>query len=95
MESRCLPTCRRVQRECECRCPLHYRQTRVTYNDPGCACTITCATQPITLIADRWDCALLLDQGGDLWYVPAMPNNIWAGRTPQRSTAGPSSTTPA
>ena len=66
------------QRKCDCRCSLHYRSVRVTYNDPGCACTITCATQPITLLADRWDCALFLDQGGDLWYVPTLSNGAWA-----------------
>jgi len=68
----------RWQRHCDCRCPLHYRSVRVTYNDPGCACTITCATQPLTLLADRWDCALFLDQGGDLWYVPDLSNGAWA-----------------
>jgi hypothetical protein len=57
---------------------VHYRATRTTYDDLGCACTITCATQPLTLLADRWDCALFLDSGGDLWYVPALPNGTWA-----------------
>ena len=66
------------QRHCDCRCPLHYRQPRVTYNDPGCTCTITCATQPLTLLADRWNCALFLDAGGDLWFVPALFNGTWA-----------------
>src|SRR4051794_24999337 len=66
------------QRPCDCRCVLHYRQTRVTYDDPGCACTITCATQSLTLLADRWDCALFLGSDGDLWYVPALPNGTWA-----------------
>jgi hypothetical protein len=65
-------------RQCNCRCPLHYRQARLAYNETGCACTITCTTQPITLLADRWDCALFLDQNGDLWYVPALPNGTWA-----------------
>jgi hypothetical protein len=77
------------QRHCDCRCPLPYRLPRLTYNDPDCACTITCATQPITLLADRWDCALFLDQGGDLWHVPAMPNGTrsWenAGEIDSRS----------
>lgn len=65
------------QRPCDCRCLLHYRQTRVTYDELGCACTITCATQPITLLADRWSCALFLDQGGDLWHVPALTDGAW------------------
>lgn len=51
--------------------PLHYRQARLAYNETGCACTITCTTQPIPLLADRWDSALFLDQNDDLWYVPA------------------------
>jgi len=43
----------------------------------GCACTITCATQPLTLLADPWGCALFLDHGGDLWHVRAAPNGTW------------------
>lgn len=77
------------QRECDCRCPLHYRQHRLTYNDPGCGCHITCATQPLTLLADRWACALFLDARGDLWYVAALPNGVWlwenAGEIDSRS----------
>ena len=66
------------QRSCDCCCPVHHRQLRVTYNDPGCACAITCATQPLTLLADRWNCALFLDPAGDLRFVPAQPNGTWA-----------------
>ncbi len=66
------------QRECDCGCTLHYRQNRLTYNDSSCGCAITCATQPLTLLADRWDCALFLDSNSDLWYVPALPNGAWA-----------------
>jgi hypothetical protein len=65
------------QPSCDCRCPIHYRLLRSTYDDRGCACTITCATQPVALLADHWNCALFLDQEGDLWYVPAMPNGNW------------------
>ena len=57
------------QRHCDCDCLLHRGQIRITYDDPGCACTITCATQPLTLLTDRWDGALFLDSGGDLWFV--------------------------
>jgi hypothetical protein len=66
------------QRPCDCVCLLHRGQIRITYDDPGCACTITCATQPLTLLTDRWDGALLLDSGGDLWYVPRLPDGDWA-----------------
>ncbi|MCZ7423779.1 hypothetical protein O7605_31785 [Verrucosispora sp. WMMA2121] len=68
------------QRLCDCRCLVHHQQPRTTYTDPDCACTITCATQPLTLLADRWGCALFLDHGGDLWHVPAMANGTfdWA-----------------
>ncbi|MDG6108783.1 hypothetical protein Daura_06295 [Dactylosporangium aurantiacum] len=65
------------QRLCDCRCPLHYRQTRITYHESDCACAITCATQPMTLLAEQWRCALFLDQDGDLWYVTAMPGGNW------------------
>jgi hypothetical protein len=65
------------QRPCDCRCSLHFHRTRPTYDEPGCLCTITCATQPITLLADRWDCALFLDSDGDLWQVPALERGTW------------------
>jgi hypothetical protein len=73
---------------------VHYRSTRITYDNPGCACTITCATQPITLLAERWSCALFLDSSGDLWYVPALPGGAWAWESADSSTADPSSTRP-
>jgi hypothetical protein len=62
------------QRHCDCRCRVHHRQIRDTYDDPGCTCTITCNTQPLTLLADRWGCALFLDNAGNLWQVPAAAN---------------------
>jgi hypothetical protein len=65
------------QRPCDCSCPLHNGQTRTAYDEPGCACTITCSTQPITLLADRWRCALFLDPRGDLWQVPTLTGGAW------------------
>jgi len=62
---------------CDCRCPVHHGFQRTTYNDERCACTITCATQPITLIAKQWDCALFLDHGGDLWFVDPLAPGLW------------------
>ncbi|MDG4813970.1 hypothetical protein O7628_00410 [Micromonospora sp. WMMD956] len=65
------------QRSCDCRCLLHHHLPRTTYDEPDCACTITCATQPLTLLADRWGCTLFLDLAGDLWHVPAMTHGTW------------------
>jgi len=65
------------RRVCDCRCILHYRLPRTSYNESGCACTITCATQPITLLTNQWGRALFLDQGGDLWQALAMANGTW------------------
>ncbi|KXK59283.1 hypothetical protein AWW66_25140 [Micromonospora rosaria] len=65
------------QRTCDCRCIVHHRRPRTTYTEPDCACAITCATQPLTLVADRWGCALFLDPRGDLWHVPAIANGTW------------------
>ncbi|MEU5943801.1 hypothetical protein ABZ807_32660 [Micromonospora sp. NPDC047548] len=65
------------RRVCDCRCLVHHHLPRTTYNERDCACAITCVTQPITLLADHWGCALFLDQGGDLWQVPAMANGTW------------------
>ncbi|MFC7279601.1 hypothetical protein ACFQS1_37035 [Paractinoplanes rhizophilus] len=83
------------QRPCNCRCPVHANGTRLTYDEPDCACTITCVTQPITLLADRWGCALFLDQNGGLWQVPALPGGTWDWETPEISTPGTTSTTRA
>ncbi|MBQ1011078.1 hypothetical protein KBX53_08970 [Micromonospora sp. M51] len=65
------------RRVCDCRCILHHRLPRTTYNEAGCACTITCATQPLTLVAHQRGCAFFLDQDGDLWHIPAMANGTW------------------
>ncbi|MFI5489240.1 hypothetical protein [Micromonospora echinaurantiaca] len=77
------------QRLCDCRCLVHHNLPRTAYNEPGCACTITCATQPLTLLADPWGCVLFLDQGGDLWHVLALANGTFdwdsAGEIDSRS----------
>ncbi|MDG4838345.1 hypothetical protein O7631_17640 [Micromonospora sp. WMMD967] len=62
---------------CDCRCIVHYRLPRTAYNESGCACTITCATQPLTLLVHQRGRAFFLDQGGDLWQVPAMAVGTW------------------
>ncbi|WP_117214748.1 hypothetical protein [Allorhizocola rhizosphaerae] len=64
-------------RRCDCRCPVHHGYERTTYADDGCACTITCTTQPMTLLAEQWNCALFLDIGGDLWFVNRLPGGQW------------------
>lgn len=65
------------QRLCDCRCALHYGYRRTIYNNPECGCVITCATQPMTLLAEQWRRALFLDQHGSLRQVPAMANGQW------------------
>jgi len=67
----------RVMRLCDCRCPLHHGYQRTTYTEDGCGCAITCATQPMTLLAEQWNCALFLDQAADLWFVNLMPGGQW------------------
>jgi len=64
-------------RLCDCRCPTHHGYQRTTYSDEGCACAITCATQPMTLLAEQWNCAMFLDPGGDLWFVCKLPGGQW------------------
>jgi len=64
-------------RRCDCRCPVHHGYQRTTYTDDGCACTITCATQPTTLLAEQWNCALFLDNGGELRFVNRLPGGQW------------------
>ncbi|MFC3499917.1 hypothetical protein ACFOOK_02865 [Micromonospora krabiensis] len=65
------------QRLCDCRCPQHHGYPRTTYHDDRCACAITCATQPTTLIIEQWDCALFLDHRADLWFVNRLPGGQW------------------
>lgn len=64
-------------RLCDCRCPAHHGFRRTTYHDERCACAITCATQPMTLLAEQWNCALFLDHGGDLWFVDPLGPGQW------------------
>jgi hypothetical protein len=66
-----------VMRLCDCRCPQHHGHQRTTYNDDGCGCAITCATQPMTLLAEQWNCALFLDLAGNLWFVNQLPGGQW------------------
>lgn len=65
------------QRVCDCRCIVHHHLPRTTYTEHDCACAITCATQPITLLAGPLECALFLDQEDTLWHVPAMATGNW------------------
>lgn len=58
------------ERTCDCRCPTHHGRHRFTYNDSGCHCRITCATQPTTLLAPH--AAWFLNYHGDLWTVPML-----------------------
>ena len=64
-------------RQCDCHCVQHHGHQRTTYNDDGCGCAITCATQPMTLLAEQWNCALFLDHAADLWFVNQMPGGQW------------------
>lgn len=74
---------------CNCRCPLHHGFPRTDYFQPRCACAITCDTQPMTLLAEQWGCALFLDKDRRLWSVTAMANGQWdweyGGETDPRS----------
>ncbi|GAA1843105.1 hypothetical protein [Asanoa iriomotensis] len=66
------------ERLCDCRCPLHYRRPRNTYTEAACGCSVTCATQPMTLIVEQWNCALFLDTAGNLLYVDSLGHGSWA-----------------
>jgi len=78
-----------VMHLCDCRCPVHHGYQRLTCNDEGCACAITCATQPMTLLAEHWGCALFLDTAGDIWTVGLLASSQWeweqAGEIDSRS----------
>ncbi|MEV4539337.1 hypothetical protein AB0J82_36750 [Asanoa sp. NPDC049518] len=44
----------------------------------GCACAITCATQPTTLLAINWNCALFRHPDtGHLWFVNSLGSGQW------------------
>jgi len=66
-----------TQRLCTCRCPTHHGYRR-TFDSSGCACAITCPTQPMTLLAPQWSGALFTHPDtGALWYVMALGNGQW------------------
>lgn len=71
-------------RDCDCHCPIHRRQPRSVYNDPGCHCLATCARQPMTLLAPQINGALF---HGALWYVPGLEPGHWDWRYATRSTS--------
>ena len=58
------------EQTCDCRCPAHQGRYRFAYNDPGCHCWITCASQPTTLLVGHN--ALFLNYHGDMWSVPML-----------------------
>jgi hypothetical protein len=65
-------------RLCDCHCPLHQGFQRPDYNASGCACLVTCPTQPMTLLVDQWRCALFLHPGdGHLWFVMSLGHGQW------------------
>ncbi|MEU4423553.1 hypothetical protein AB0F81_23235 [Actinoplanes sp. NPDC024001] len=65
-------------RLCDCRCPLHHRNSRSSYDSEGCACLMTCSSQPPTLVLQDWGCALFLHpDSGHLWFVMADADGGW------------------
>ena len=87
------PPSRPFERTCDCRCPTHHGRHRFTYNDSGCHCRITCATQPSTLLAAH--AAFFLNYHGDLWSVPALaPDRFdWRHAAPVNTNTNPAATT--
>ncbi len=75
-------------RACDCRCPNHHGQQRCVYNDPGCHCLATCASQPMTLLAPHIGGALFLDRHDALWYVPGLQPGHWDWRYAAPVTPG-------
>ncbi|GAA1843098.1 hypothetical protein [Asanoa iriomotensis] len=71
---------RPYEQDCDCRCPAHRGQPRLTYNDSNCHCLITCATQPLTLLAPEVGGALFLNFHGTLWFVSAPEPGHWDWR---------------
>ncbi|MBO4161384.1 hypothetical protein [Micromonospora antibiotica] len=65
------------QRLCDCRCIIHHQLPRTTYRESDCACTITCATQPLALLAEPRSRAWFLDRYDTVRHVPAMANGTW------------------
>jgi len=74
---------------CDCRCPAHYGRHRLAYNDPGCHCRITCASQPATLLTPH--AALFLNYHGDMWSVPRLASDRfdWRHATPVLADSDP------
>ncbi|MBB5871949.1 hypothetical protein F4553_005328 [Allocatelliglobosispora scoriae] len=68
------------ERACDCTCPAHHGQQRWTYNDPGCHCLATCASQPMILLTPEVGGAMFLNYHGALWYVPALEPGHWDWR---------------
>jgi len=50
-----------TQRRCDCGCPIHTGTPRTDYTHQQCRCAVWCATQPTTIVAREWGCALFLD----------------------------------
>ena len=77
------------ERTCHCRCPTHTGRHCFTYNDHGCHCRITCASQPPTLLIAH--AAVFLNYHGDLWTVPALaPDRIdWRHAAPVNANTNP------
>lgn len=65
-------------RLCDCRCPVHRGSTRPLFDLAGCACRLTCSTQPPTLVVREWRCALFLHPESDnLWFVMSAAHEKW------------------
>ena len=69
-----------IDTSCDCRCRIHHGQPRTTYDNPNCHCLITCATQPMTLLAPQIHGALFLDHDGTPWHVPGLEPGHWDWR---------------
>lgn len=68
------------ERPCDCACRIHHGQSRTSYDNPQCHCLITCASQPMTLLAPQIGAALFLDRQGALWIVPGLEPGHWDWR---------------
>ncbi|MDT4995497.1 MAG: hypothetical protein QOH97_5389 [Actinoplanes sp.] len=80
---------------CDCRCRIHHSQPRTTYDNPDCHCLITCASQPMTLLAPQINDALFLHHDGELWHVPGLEPGHWDWRYAAPIGAGTPCSTPA
>ena len=51
---------------------------RPAYDAVGCACSLTCSTQPVTVVVRQWRCALFLHPvSGRLWFVMSTDDGKW------------------